>query len=105
MFQRKMKAVRQEIHDVFGENAIKYCFITHTDFRNESFIYKVLTCLLCSFINSDYYQNLGIANSILMFSLVPKRMNLCPLKITALTVFDCCINISYRLEDIKLNLD
>ena len=46
-------AVWQEIHDAFGTNVIKDCFVTDVDFRNESFIYKAITCL-CSFINSEY---------------------------------------------------
>ena len=31
MFQRKIKAVWQEIHDAFGTNVIKDCFVTHVD--------------------------------------------------------------------------
>ena len=53
MFQRKIKAVWQEIHESFRANTIKECFLTNINFRNESFTYKVITCL-CSFINSDY---------------------------------------------------
>ena len=53
MFQRKVKAVWQEIHDAFGTNSIKDCFITDVDFRNESFICKALACL-SSFINKDF---------------------------------------------------
>ena len=53
MFQRKVKAVWQEIHDTFGTNSIKDCFITDIDFRNESFICKALACL-SSFINKDF---------------------------------------------------
>ena len=34
MFQRKIKAVWQEIHDAFGANTIKECFLTNVDFRN-----------------------------------------------------------------------
>ena len=44
MFQRNIKAVWQEIHDVFGANTIKECFLTNADFCNESFIYKAITC-------------------------------------------------------------
>ena len=52
MFQRKLKAVWQEIYDAFGANTIKEYAFTDVDFRNESFIYKSITCL-CSFSNSD----------------------------------------------------
>ena len=45
MFQRKVKQVWQEIHDAFGTNTIKDCFITDGNFRNESFICKALNCL------------------------------------------------------------
>ena len=53
MFQRKIKSVWQEIHDAFGKNVIKDCFITEVDLRNELFIYKAITCL-CSFINNEH---------------------------------------------------
>ena len=53
MFQRKVKDVWQEIHDAFGTSTIKDCFIIDIDFRNESFIYKTITCLT-SFINNEY---------------------------------------------------
>ena len=52
MFQRKVKAVWQEIHDAFGTNSIKDCSITDVDFHNEFFICKALACL-SSFINKD----------------------------------------------------
>ena len=38
MFQRKIKAVWQEIHDAFGANTIKECFLNHVDFCNLLFI-------------------------------------------------------------------
>ena len=91
VFQRKIKAVQQEIHDVFGANTIKECFLTSVDFCNESFIYKAITCL-CSFINIDYSS---IVSSILMFSLVWKRMNLYLLEITTLIGFLIVVLISY----------
>ena len=53
MFQRKVKHVWQEIHDAFRTSTIKDCFITDIDFRNESLIYKAITCLT-SFINNEY---------------------------------------------------
>ena len=53
MFQRKVKQVWQDIHDAFGTNTIKDCFITDVDFRNKSFICKAVNCL-CSFINKDF---------------------------------------------------
>ena len=53
MFQRTIKAVWQEIHDAFGANTIKECFLTNVDFRNESFLYKAII-FLCSFINIGY---------------------------------------------------
>ena len=53
MFQRKVKQVWQEIHDAFGTNTIKDCFITDEDFQNESFICKAVNCL-CPFTNKDF---------------------------------------------------
>ena len=39
MLQRNVMEFWYEIHDAFGSNAIKDCFIVDVDFRNESFIY------------------------------------------------------------------
>ena len=74
MFQRKIKAVWQEIHDAFGANAIKDCFVTDINFRSESFIYKAITCM-CSFINKEYSSNPGTDKNILMLLLVQNKTN------------------------------
>ena len=42
MFQRKIKSLWQEIHDAFGTNVIKDCFITGVGFRNENLFTKLL---------------------------------------------------------------
>ena len=73
MFQRKIKAVWQEIHNALGTNAVKDCFVTDVDFRNESFIYKAIICL-CSF---NTHPNRGIANNISMLSLAQRRTSPC----------------------------
>ena len=99
MFQRKIKAVWQEIHDAFGANTIKECFLlTNVDFCNESCIYKT-TCL-CSFIKEHHHQQ----HFDVFISL--KKNESVSLKDHCFNrVFDCCINILYQLDDIKLYLD
>ena len=105
MFQRKIKAVWQEIHDAFGANTIKECFLTNIDFRNESFIYKAITCL-CSFINSDYSSKPWNRQQHFDVSISPKKNASLSSKDHCFNrVFNCCINILYHLDDIKLYLD
>lgn len=53
MMQRKIKEVFRIIHDEIGASKIKDCFLTETDFANEDFITKSITCL-SNFINKDY---------------------------------------------------
>ena len=53
MFQRKIKDVFQEIYDSIGTNAIKECFLVDIDFRNESFIFKAIHCLI-ALISMNY---------------------------------------------------
>ena len=86
-FKRTLKLSGKKIHDAFGANTIKECFLTDVDFRNEYFIYKAITCL-CSFINSPKKNE--------SLSLEDHHFN---------WVFGCCINILYHLDDIKLYLD
>lgn len=105
MFQRKIKTVWQEIHHAFGANVIKDCFIMDVDFRNESFIYKAMTCL-CSFINSDYSSVPWNRQQHFDLFINPKKNESLSLKDHRFNrVFDCCINILYQLDDIKLYLD
>ena len=93
MFQRKIKAVWQEIHDVFGANTIKECFLTNVDFCNESFIYKAITCL-CSFINSDYSSKLWNRQQHFDVSISPKKNASLSFKDHCFNrVLNCCINI------------
>ena len=105
MFQRKIKAVWQEIHDAFGVNTIKKCFLTDVDFCNESFIYKAITCL-CSFTNSDYSSKPWNRQQHFDVFISPKKNEFLSLKDHRFNrVFVCCINILYNLDDIKLYLD
>ena len=105
MFQRKVKAVFQEIHDAFGTNAIKDCFITEVDFRHESFIYKAIGCL-CSFINSEYSAKPWNCQQHFDVFIHPKKNESLSLKDHRFNrVFDCCLHILHHLDDIKLYLD
>ena len=105
MFQRKVKGVWQEIHDAFGTNVIKDCFITEVDFRNESFIYKAITCL-CSFINNEYSSKPWNQQQHFDVFISPKKNESLSLKDDRFNrVFDCCVNILYHLDDIKNYLD
>ena len=105
IFQRKIKAVWQEIHEAFGAYTIKECFLTNVDFRNESFVYKVITCL-CSFINNDYSSKPWNRQQHFDVFISPKKNKFLSLKDHHFNrVFDCYINILYHLDDIKLYLD
>ena len=52
MFQGKIKALCQEIHDSLGKKKINECFLVDVEFRNESFVIKSLKCL-SNFINRE----------------------------------------------------
>ncbi len=105
MLQRKVMDFWQEIHDAFGTNAIKDCFITDVDFRNESFIYKAVTCL-SSFINNDYSSKPWNRQEHFDSFINPKKNESISVKDHRFNrIFDCCIHILYHLDDIKQYLD
>ena len=91
MFQRKVKAVWHEIHDAFGTNSIKDCFITDVDFRNESFICKALACL-SSFINKDFSSKSWNCQEHFDAFISPKKNELLSLKDHRFNrIFECCL--------------
>ena len=103
MFQRKVKAVFQEIHDAFG--TIKKCFVTEVDFRVESFICKAIGCL-CSFINSDYSAKPWNRQQHFDVTISSKKNESSSLKDHRFNrPFDCCLHILHHLDNIKLHLD
>ena len=53
LFQHKINSVYQQIHDAMSDRKLKDCFLVNIDFKNESFIYKAMRCLV-SFINKDF---------------------------------------------------
>ena len=105
MFQRKVKDVWQEIHDAFGTSTIKDCSITDIDFRNESLIYKAITCLT-SFINNEYSLKPWNRQQYFDAFISPKKNESISVKDHRFNrIFDCCIHILYHVDDIKLYLD
>ena len=105
MFQSKLKSVFQEIHDAFGDNTLKDCFVTEIDFKHESFIYKAIRCL-CSFINRDFSAKPWNRQHHFDVFISPKKNESLSLKDHRFNrVFDCCLHILYHLDDIKLYLD
>ena len=93
MFQRKVKDVWQKIHDAFGTSAIKDCFITDIDFRNESFIYKAITCLT-SFINNEYSSKPWNPQQHFNAFISPKKNESISVRDHRFNrIFDCCIHI------------
>ena len=105
MFQRKVKDVWQEIHDAFGTSTIKDCSITDIDFRNESLIYKAITCLT-SFINNEYSLKPWNRQQHFDAFISPKKNESISVKDHRFNrIFDCCIHILYHVDDIKLYLD
>ena len=104
MFQRKVKDVWQEIHDAFGTSTISNCFIIDIDFRNESFIFKAITCLI-SFINNEYSSKPWNRQQRIAF-ISPKKNESISVKDHRFNrTFDCCVHILYHVGDIKLYLD
>ena len=53
MFQRKMKELCQELHDMIGKNRIKECFLVDIEFHSESFVIMSIKCL-SNFICEEY---------------------------------------------------
>ena len=105
MFQRKVKDVFQEIHDTIGTNAIKDCFLVDVDFRNESFIFKAIHCLI-ALISSDYSSKPWNRQSHFDSFIQPKKNESISLKDHRFNrLFDCCLSVLYHFEDIKSYLD
>ena len=97
--------VFQEIHDAFGTNTIKDCFIADIDFRHESFIYKAIACL-CSFINHEKSAKPWCYQEHFDLFIAPNKNESLSLKDHRFNrVFDCCLHILHHLDDIKLYLD
>ena len=105
MFQRKVKDVWEEIHEAFGTSTIKDCSITDIDFRNESLIYKAITCL-AFFINNEYSSKSWNRQQHFDAFISPRKNESISVKDHRFNrIFDCCIHILYHVDDIKLYLD
>ena len=105
MFQRKVKDVWEEIHDAFGTSTIKDCSITDIDFRNESLIYKAITCL-AFFINNEYSSKSWNRQQHFDAFISPRKNESISVKDHRFNrIFNCCIHILYHVDDIKLYLD
>ena len=105
MFQRKVKDVRQEIHNALGPSIIKDCFTTDIDFHNQSFIYKAIICLT-SFVNNEYSSKPWNRQQHFDAFISPKKNESISVKDHHFNrIFNCCIHILYHVDDIKLYLD
>ena len=105
MFQRKVKDVRQEIHNALGPSIIKDCFTTDIDFHNQSFIYKAIICLT-SFVNNEYSSKPWNRQQHFDAFISPKKNESISVKDHHFNrIFACCIHILYHVDDIKLYLD
>ena len=103
MFQRVIKTVYEEIHDLLGTNKIKDCFVT--EFRHESFIYKALDCLI-RLINNDYSSRPWNRQQHFDAFISPKKNMSISLKDHRFNrIFECCTRILYHLDDIKSYLE
>ena len=105
MFQRKIKQVWQEIHDAFGTNTIKDCFITDVDFSNESFTYKAVPCL-CLFINKDFSSKPSNCQEHFDVFTSQKKYESLSMKDQHFSrILEYCLQVLHNLDDIKFYLD
>ena len=105
MFQRKVKELWMEIHNGFGTDTIKQCFVSEVSFERESFISKALTCL-SSFINSDFSEKPWNRQADFDTFIAPKKNESLSLKDHRFNrIFDCCIHILYHMDDIRSFLE
>ena len=84
---------------------MKDCFITEIEFKNESFIYKALTCL-CSLINKDNSMKPWNKKDEFDSYIAPKKnMSLSMKDHRFNRLLECCIFIVYHMDDICGFLD
>ena len=105
LFQQKIKALCQSIHDSLGKGKINDCFLVDVDFRSESFVIKAMKCL-SNFINKENsakpWNRYGHFTA---FIKLKKNMSLC-LKVHQFNrLGDCAITLLYHLDGITSYLD
>ena len=100
LFQRKIKELCQDIHDMIGKKKIKKCFLVDVEFHSESFVVKSLKCL-SSFINAEYSAKPWNRHSHFGEHIKPKKNMSLSLKDHHFNrLQDCCLALLYHLDDI-----
>ena len=105
MFQGKIKALCQLIHDTLGNEKINNCFMVDVEFRKESFVIKAITCL-SNFINSEYSAKPWNRSSHFTEFIRPKdNMSISLIDHCFNRLMDCSLALLYHFEDIDSYLD
>ena len=105
MFQGKIKALCQEIHDSLGKKKINECFLVDVEFRNESFVIKSLKCL-SNFINRENSAKPWNRYSHFSNFILPKVNHSISLKDHRFNrLNDCARAVLYHMDDIANYLD
>ena len=95
-----MKEVFRLIHDEIGASKIKDCFLTETDFANDDFITKSVTCL-SNFINKDYSAKPWNRQSHFDNFIKPRKNRSVTLKDHRFNrIFACCEGLVCHIDDI-----
>ena len=100
LFQRKIKELCQDIHEMIRKKKIKKCFLVDVEFHSESFVVKSLKCL-SSFINAEYSAKPWNKHSYFGDHIKPKKNMSLSLKDHRFNrLQDCCLALLYHLDDI-----
>ena len=105
LFQQKIKALCQSIHDSLGKGKINDCFLVDVDFCSESFVIKAMKCL-SNFINKENSAKPWNRYGHFTAFIKPKKnMSLCLKDHRFNRLGDCAVTLLYHLDDITSYLD
>ena len=100
LFQLKIKALCQSIHDSLEKEKLNDCFLVEVDFCSESFVIKAMKCL-SNFINKKNSAKLWNRYGNLTAFIKPKKnMSLCLKDHLFNRLGDCAVTLLYHLNDI-----
>ena len=100
LFQQKVKAFCQSIHDSLEKEKINDCFLVEVDFCSESFVIKAMKCL-SNFINKENSaQPWNRYGHFTAFIKPKKNMSLCLKDHRFNRLGDCAVPLLYHLDDI-----
>ena len=105
MFQNKIKAICQKMHDTLGKQKINDCFLVDVEFKNESFVIKAVKCL-SNFINRDYSAKPWNRQKHFEEFIKPKKNESLSLKDHRFNrLGDCCLSLVHHIDDIARYLE